>query len=489
VTTENTKVHILNLFFLLGETLLKAKSWFEVDQKGFAQLQGGKPKTYIPRELIQNAWDEDITECNVNLRHSSGRVIAKVTDDSPEGFRDLADSFTLFKETYKRGEPTKRGRFNLGEKQAIARCTYARIETTKGTVIFDRKGRHANKIKREKGSSVEVVFQASKSEYEEVLSALKQYLPPQHIRFIVNGVQIPTRTPLKTVSATLMTENNEAGVFKRTTRKTDLHIHRADGTAYLYEIGLPVTTIECKYSVDIQQKVPLSVDRETVPEAYLKDVYAEVLNATANELQANEASETWVRLGSEDERVQKEALKQVIQKRYGDNVVIANPFDKVSIDDALAHGYKTVYGSEMSKEEWQRIKDFGLIQSSSEVFSHEFVSAEPYEPNEAMTKVAELAKKIAQRFLNISLTTAFLSSPQATTAASYNPATKTLTFNVAKLGTLFFIPPANPKVLSLILHELGHENGLHTESSYHETITDLAGKLVVTALTEPEFFL
>jgi hypothetical protein len=474
-------------FFSWVKTV-KTKNWFEVDKNGLAQIQGDKPKTYILRELIQNAWDEEITECEVTLEVEAGKIKATVTDDSPEGFRDLTDSFTLFKETYKRSEPTKRGRFNLGEKQAIARCIYAHIETTKGGVVFDKNGRHTKRAKRAKGSLVEVLFQASKSDFDEILSAVKNYLPPKHIRFIVNGEQILSREPIKVISATLMTENNEAGIFKRTTRKTDIHVHRANRTVYLYEMGLPVTTIECKYSVDIQQKVPLSVDRETVPEAYLKDVYAEVLNATANELQGNEASETWVRLGSEDERVQKEALKQVIQKRYGDNVVVANPFDKVSIDDAIAHGYKTIYGSEMSRDEWSRIKEFGLIRSSSDVFSHEFVSSTPYEPNADMVKVSELAKRIAQTFLHVTIGTTFLKSPQATIGASYNPTVKVLTFNVSRLGVDFFNPPINERVINLIIHELGHENGMHTESSYHETITELAGKLVMTALREPKFF-
>lgn len=467
---------------------VKTKSWFEVDKNGLAQIQGDKPKTYILRELIQNAWDEDISECEVYLQIEGGKIKATVIDDSPEGFRDLTDSFTLFKETYKRSEPTKRGRFNLGEKQAIARCINAYIETTKGAVVFDKDGRHTKRARRAKGSLVSVLFQANKSDFNEILSALRNYLPPKHIKFTVNGEQVPSREPIKIVSATLMTENNEAGVFKRTARKTDVHIHRANGSAYLYEMGLPVTTIECKYSIDIQQKVPLSIDRETVPEAYLKDVYAEVLNAMANELQGVEASETWVRLGSEDERVQKEALRQVIQQRYGDKVVVANPFDKVSIDDALAHGYKTVYGSEMSKEEWDRIKEFELIRSSSDVFSHEFVSSTPYEPNADMIKVSELAKRIAQRFLHITIETSFLKSPQATAGASYDPTTKVLTFNVSRLGADFFTPPVSERVINLIIHEIAHDSGMHTESNYHETITELAGKLIMTALTEPEFF-
>lgn len=468
---------------------MRTKTWFEVDKNGLAQIQGDKPKAYILRELVQNCWDEDITECEVTLNYGRGEIKATVTDDSPEGFRDLADSFTLFKETYKRNEPTKRGRFNLGEKQAIARCMYAMIQTTKGTVVFDKHGRQRKTTKRLQGSQVTVFFKGSKTDLDEILAQIKSYLPPKHIRYVVNGEQIQSREPLKTVSATLTTENNENGVFKRTSRKTEIHIHEVhDGSAILYEMGLPVTRIECKYSIDIQQKVPLSVDRETVPEAYLKDVYAEVLNAMASELEGEESSATWVRLGSEDDRVQKQALEQVIQKRYGDKVVVANPFDKTSIDDALAHGYKTIFGSEMSKEEWDKIKQFNLIPSSSTVFSHEFVSATPYEPNEDMVKVSDLAKKIAQKFLNVTIRTVFLSSPQANVNASYDPNTKTLTFNIARLGENFFTPPINPKVISLILHELSHENGLHTEASYHETITDLAGKLVMTALKEPTFY-
>jgi len=467
---------------------MKSKTWFEVDKNGFAQIQGGKPLAYIPRELTQNAWDENITKCQANLSHAKAKCRLTVTDDSPEGFRDLADGFTLFKDTYKRSDPTKRGRFNLGEKQAIARCTYARIETTKGTVVFDKHGRHTLRAKREKGSQIEVVFQANKADYDEILSVIKSYLPPKHIRYVVNGEQVPSREPLKTVSATLMTENNEQGVFKRTSRKTEIHIHSPLGKAYLYEMGLPITTIECKYSIDIQQKVPLSVDRETVPEAYLKDVYAEVLNAMANDLQPEESSAVWVRSGSEDDRVQKEALSAVIQKRFGDRVVVANPFDKVSIDDALAHGYRVVHGSEMSHDEWARLKGFDLIQSSSTVFSHEFVSATAYTPNEDMKAVGDLAKKIAKRFLNVTITTTFLSSPQATTLASYDPNSKTLTFNVARLGVDFFSPPVSEPVIDLLLHELGHQNGLHTEASYHQTITNLAAKLVVTALKEPTFY-
>ena len=42
--------------------------------------------------------------------------------------------------------------------------------------------------------------------------------------------------------------------------------------------------------------------------------------------------------------------------------------------------------------------------------------------------------------------------------------------------------------LNLIIHELGHENGLHVESSYHQLLSELGAKLIIKALINPEYF-
>ena len=69
-----------------------------------------------------------------------------VEDDDPEGFRDLAQSWTLFAESERKGDPTKRGRFCLGEKLVLALCSSASISSTTGTVTFDGKGRHRSSV-------------------------------------------------------------------------------------------------------------------------------------------------------------------------------------------------------------------------------------------------------------------------------------------------------------------------------------------------------
>jgi len=43
-------------------------------------------------------------------------------------------------------------------------------------------------------------------------------------------------------------------------------------------------------------------------------------------------------------------------------------------------------------------------------------------------------------------------------------------------------------VIDLILQELAHEKGFHTEASYHKCLSKMAGELVLIALNEPEFF-
>ena len=63
-----------------------------------------------------------------------------------------------------------------------------------------------------------------------------------------------------------------------------------------------------------------------------------------------------------------------------------------------------------------------------------------------------------------------------------------LSFNVRSLGKRFFDPPVSAGVIDLIVHEIGHHAGMHTEKAYHESLTKLAGDLVMTALKDPAFF-
>ena len=72
------------------------------------------------------------------------------------------------------------------------------------------------------------------------------------------------------------------------------------------------------------------------------------------------------------------------------------------------------------------------------------------------------------------------------TAAEYG--NRVLTFNVSKLGTKFFDKPVSNRVLDLVIHELGHEFGMHTEKSYHQAISKLGAELTMIGLKDSKFF-
>jgi hypothetical protein len=149
----------------------KKENWFEVDRQGLKELQLGKPKHYIARELVQNAWDEQTKTCKLEANYINGIVTLSVEDDNPLGFKDISDAFTLFRKTEKRKNPEQRGRFNLGEKQSFSICESAIVETTKGSILFDKDGRtEAPEQKRSKGSKVIVNFKATEQEFKELLA-------------------------------------------------------------------------------------------------------------------------------------------------------------------------------------------------------------------------------------------------------------------------------------------------------------------------------
>ncbi len=465
--------------------MVKDKSWFAVSRKGLRELQEGKPKHFILRELVQNAWDEETKKCAVEGKWNKGHAFITVEDDNPEGFKDLSHSFTLFAPTEKRSDPEKRGRFNLGEKQVLALCEVASVATTKGVMFFDDRGRRHSKEKREFGSKVSVKVKMTKQEYEEMMEVVKTYLIPRGIGLSVNGERIEYRKPDYVVEAVLPTEIEEGGVLRPTKRKTKIHILRRNDKGQLYELGLPVCEIDCAYDVDVQQKVPLSPDREKVSSSYLSQIYAEVLNATHEELTEEHSSDVWIRNATANKRVSKEAVKSVIQKRYGERAVVANPKDRNSIDEAISKGYRVVYGQELSKEEWENIRSAEAIPSSSELFGETWTTGKTVEPDENMQAVAKLAERIAERCLGVTITIKF-SEWESTVAAQYGNCT--LTFNVGRLGRGFFKPRISTEILDLIIHELAHEEGRHIEAGYHEAMTKMGGQLVMIALKEPDFF-
>jgi hypothetical protein len=268
-------------------------------------------------------------------------------------------------------------------------------------------------------------------------------------------------------------------------------------------MGIPVQEIDCKYSIDVQQKVPLGTDRETVLPSFLKDLYAEVLNQTYEEVKGEESSSVWIRQAFTSDRVEKSAVKEIVNERYGDKVVIADPFNPVANDDAIANGYRVIRGAELSKEEWGTIKeaDKNLIPSSTSIFGKTTTNNFETVPFEKLTKgqkyMSDLAKKITKEFLGFDLTVVFIRTKENLPPASFQLLSNVMTVNLSKVGkgffkelglTRFYYDNMTVPMLDLIIHEVCHKAGNHTEHSYHQAITKLGAELTWKALHEADWF-
>jgi len=465
------------------------KKWFEVDVKGFKALYANKSKKYIINELVQNAWDEDITECKVNFSLSMNEKILTITveDDSPEGFKNITHAYTLFADTYKRRDPTKRGRYNLGEKQVIAICKKAIVKTTKGTIIFDEYGRDDTDEKRNYGSKIILELEATFEDYKELTEHAKTLLVPQNIKYIVDGVRIYPQPIFKTFKATLPTEILHGEILKAHMRETEINLVESTGQSYIYEMGIPILKTDCPWHIDIQQKVQLGIDRDNIRPSYVQDLYAEVVNNVYNHI--TEPSALWVRTAMKDTRITKEAVKGIMKKRFGDKFCIANPLDHKAMGEAIANGFKTIFGGEMSKEEWSIVKDKIEIESASQMFGdNNFALAEVVKPNKQQMETALYAKRIADRILGIKVDVKFIKANGTSTAADYDRVNRILRFNVGRLPSDFFDKPISSHTTDLIIHEIAHEEGTHTDRTYLDLCTKLGAELTMLALKEPQFF-
>ncbi len=478
----------------------KTNDWFVVDNQGMSRMYGLYNKNFVVRELLQNAFDENITKCSISLEWQQGVATIIVEDNSPEGFKDLSDAYTLYKHTSKREDATKRGRFNMGEKQAISQAEFAIVKTTKGCVTFDKvNGRTVSgRSKTKAGSIIHLVIKMKKDEFMECINFCRNVNIPSGIEFTMcvnNQAEIiPFREPFRTFTATLPTVQDNGESFRPTTRKTTVNVYKNEGEEkYLYELGLPVCEIDCDFDIDVQQKVPLSEDRNSVSPAFLKRLFAEVLNQVHDSISQEDASRVWVRTATTSDVIADDVAKDIFKKRFGDKALVANPNDPQSMDRAISSGYNVIYGREMDKDEWSRFKKVGLAQSTSSVFGSTYADAlevGAHEVSDLYRKIAKFAHRIALKTLGIYVEYKFIKSPSASVLADYG--SRTVRFNLSKIPKAWWSLDSegelHQEMYKLIVHEIAHEKGTHYESKYHEALSEIHTQLSYLRRKNPMWF-
>jgi hypothetical protein len=475
--------------------------WFEIDKLGLAKVLARKGKAFAALELLQNAWDQNVTVVRVNLEKAPGSRYAtlSVQDDDPKGFADLSHAFTLFAESEKKSNPTKRGRFNLGEKLVLALCEEAEIRTVSGSVRFDKTGRHKSRKGTARGSEFIGKIKMTNAELDEALATLEKVLPPIYAETTLNGRPIRDRESLCSISLSLPTEVcDEEGYLRRVQRKTTAVIFkvRDDEPAMLYEMGIPVVETGDQYHVDIQQKIPLSLERDNVSASYLRTVRTAVLNEMHTFLDEESSTSAWVRDALADRNCSSDAIRSAVKARFGDKAVAYDPSDPEANKLAVAKGHVVVHGGHLSGPEWDNVRRAEALTPAGQVTpSAKPFSDDPAAPQLKVVEEVDWSEDEAARVEDLKIIAkALIGKPiQVRIAADkgwrFDAAFggMTLTVNRSRVGRSWFEGPVNERVLSLLIHEFGHYYcSDHLSHRFHDALCDLGGRLALWLTENPE---
>jgi hypothetical protein len=388
----------------------------------------------------------------------------------------------------------------------------ARIVTTTGTVEFCRDGtrREHAREKTAAGSRFEGVVRMTRAETEQALADMRLLLPPADVVVTLNGERIPAREPLATFQATLPTViADDEGVLRTTRRATDVAVHEPlpGEAAMIFELGIPVVETGDRFHVDIGQKVPLNIDRDNVPPAFLQAVRTAVLNHTAHLLSGDDATQAWVDHALRDGKVSEAAVQTVIRERFGEKVVAADPSDREAMNRAVANGYTVLAGGALDREQWANVRRAAVAPPAGRIFP----TPRPYSdaPDAAMARavpeaewsdgmraVAALARRLARDLMGVAVRVTIVREMNANAcygASTTHGGVASLDFNLGALGRRFFdevrTPAGLERVLDLLLDEFAHETEAnHLSADYFRALRRLGAGMTRLALTRPALF-
>jgi len=475
------------------------KNRFEVSTEGMRGLHAGRPLWSLVKELVSNSWDEDVTLCTVTMRKTStpehSEVIEIIVEDDGAGFIDINDAFTIMAPTLKRINAVVRGRFNIGEKEILSVAEEGTVETVGTTIHFPREGgREITSNDRTKGTVVSAIIERPWTEYDETIKALNEFLPPAHITYTVNGVVAEPRVSIGTTTGALQTvlASGIGQPIRYTTRKTAIDIYEPlNGTGHIYEMGITIQPIDMPYDVDIQQKVPMPPNRDTVTNAYLQDVYAEVLTVVAKDLKKSEASEAWVQMGVEDQRTPDDTVEIVMKAKLGPDAVLHST-DTFANENAHDAGMDIIHPRTLSKKERKRFQDVGLVSSIVNYGLKEkgqgLEELKEHRRTKDMEAVAQYAEWLGKKLLGFEIKVRFVQMKAVADNRIAQYGGRTLDFVSNRLGNKWFeMANGVPTQVqtSLIIHELAHEGFSKTPHTgeYVHRIADLGAKATHIALT------
>ena len=356
-----------------------ANTPFTVDTAGLKELLGEQPLWRHSVELATNVFDEYLgysdrrrpTVCEIKVyRDQKNRSTwVQVSDDGP-GFEKIEDVFTFFGSTSKRKTATVSGRFNSGEKQLLALATEWTVDTAGKLIKFDGSKR-SNKKSKNSGTTIKARIVCTRDQETEIIEGFKSLIAPMGLRFTVNGNEVIRSHYDYFTHVTLPTVILNEGSMTRTYRRTAVEVYKSE-TPQLYELGIPVCEIGkgFRYSLNILQKVPVSMNRDNVSATFMDIAIGRVLESLTLDghilLNENDEGEEFTK-GAFNKIKDVDALSILTKQLFGNMVVRWSSSPEANLL-AERQGFKILPRNTFSKDVTKKLDYTNTAPSSIEVF-------------------------------------------------------------------------------------------------------------------------
>lgn len=438
-------------------------SVFEANPEGFRAQNLGRPASNLVRELVQNVLDENASECRVSVKWTPKRgVRLSVADDVLGGIRDESLIFTIWASD-KQDSPTKRGRMGRGLKELVSVCDWTSVATQgRATTLFERSkgGEWKRKTTRsipapEIGTVVEASVSAwGKAETKEIVDYLKRIRPPSHVRLFVNGEEVVRAPTIEThqlflPSVTYVVEDGERKISNRSFETTVELFSEAE--SWVYEMGLPIETVDFPLSIDVGQRVPMREQRDVLISWYKSELFAKLVSARIAHLPEESLRDNYILKAAEAKNYLSQDARQRIAHAWTEGKPYANTPQMVSI--ATGQHIQVVNLRTLPEAVREVVKGIGK-NVRDVIRERDSAAISVAEETPTQRRLAQCWEWIAEGVHRPCSVVVMDGKPSF--EATFARDTATLTLYREVLGDDFFKAPLGSNQLAVLIHELAH---------------------------------
>ena len=461
---------------------------FEASPEGFRAMNLGRPAAHLVRELVQNVLDEAAETCHVDVKWTPKKGIhIRVTDDLYGGIREERLIFTIW-ESDKQDSPTKRGRMGRGLKEMVSVSDWTSVATQgRPTTLFERSPNGDWSRKTTKtipsptvGTIVETQVKAwGERDAEEIVKYLKSIRAPKDMVLFVNGEEVKRKPHLEAYNMRLSSvvftvENNERRV-SNSGFQTVVELF-PEAEPKIYEMGLPIETIDFPLSIDVQQRIPLREQRDTLVTWYRVELFAKLLSARIDHMPTESLRDNYVLKAAEGIHYLSDAAMQKIANAWTEGKPYAASPQMMSV--ATGQHVQVVNLRTLPEAIRDLVKKVGTdVKQVLRERQTEFCPQ--VEPTYEEKRLINCWEWIAEGINKPCVVVVAAGKPNA--EASFDRSGNILTIYKEVLGEDFFRAPLKVQQLGLLIHELAHWK-IHEEShgaNFHSDAENVGAAVAV----------